>query len=440
MATGGACRGLFCTILLVVGLTHAAHAFDTLQFGDIEVDPTINTRLGLQYGDNINFGLGALDDIGETERSTLYLALKPEFHTRIQTGESQVYGGLSVVAATTTLDGGISGQFARSGDQVLDTDHAYVGWRNELIDLSFGGQEFTVGDGLVIGDGNFNMGGENGQYWTGAFLTWRNTAVLRINTSPIRAELFWLRTDKDFRDSRVAGVHLETNDWEYGTLGAMYFEVLQGGAFNVDGMNVWNLRANHVRLPWIKDLEFFGEWVRELGIDKQGGGAENDAVGWYAELQYTFSALPWQPRASYRYARFSGDEADTEDNEEYRGLFFTIFKRDWDTWYQGEIAGEYHLFNRNQITQMFKLKAFPHPRWALTFYYYHHELEEPQYFGLPVSDENWADELNFGVEHFIDKRFYGYAGIAWSTPNTAAEEVFGNENFAVVQTFLSYTF
>ena len=418
----------------------SASAFEAIEWGSLTVEPMLTARLGLQYGDNINYGLGALDDIGETERSTLYLSFKPEFHTRFDSARGEFYGGFSFVAATTTLDGELSGQVARSGDQAFDTDHAYVGWRNDVVDISFGGQEFAVGDGLVIGDGNFNQGGENGQYWTGSFLAWRNSAILKLNLQPVRGAAFWLRSDDDLGDARVAGMHIETNEWQYGTLGLMYFEIFQGNAFNFEGMNVWNIRANHLKVPGIEQLALFGEWVREIGKDKRGGSRDNDAVGWYAEAQYTFATVPWQPRISYRYARFSGDDLDTPAYEEYRGLFFTIFKRDWDTWYQGEVAGEYHLFNQNQITQMFKLKAFPHPRWALTFYYYHHELEEAHYFGTPVSDENWADELNFGVEHFIDTRFYGYAGIAWSTPNRAAEEVFGNEDFAVIQTFLSYTF
>ena len=41
------------------------------------------------------------------------------------------------------------------------------------------------------------------------------------------------------------------------------------------------------------------------------------------------AALPWQPRLYYRYAFFSGDDRGTPELEEYRGLFFTIFKRDW---------------------------------------------------------------------------------------------------------------
>ena len=57
-----------------------------------------------------------------------------------------------------------------------------------------------------------------------------------------------------------------------------------------------------------------------------------------------------------------------------------------------------------------------------------------------MSDESWADGLNLGVEYILGQRFYGYAGIAWSTPNTAAEEILSNDNFAVMETFLSYTF
>ncbi|MGE0484492.1 MAG: hypothetical protein AB7Q81_10160 [Gammaproteobacteria bacterium] len=420
---------------------NAAVAFDTIEWGDLAIHPTFNTRLGLQYGDNVNYGLGALDSLGETERAVLYLAAKPQFTLDYAMAEAQhAYAGFSYVAATTTLDGELSGQVARAGDQAFDTDHAYVGWKNDLVDLSFGAQEFTVGDGFIIGDGNFNQGGEDGQYWTGAFLAWRNSAVLRVNTRPVRAEAFWLRTDNDFRDGRVVGGNLETVDLAAGTFGAMYVEVLQGGSFNLDGIDAWNLRGANVKVPGLPGAELFGEWVLQKGRDEQAGGRRNDAVGWYLEGQYSFATLPWTPRVNYRYARFSGDELDTPENEEYRGMYFTIFKRDWDTWYQGEIAGEYHLFNQNQVTQMFKVKAFPRPQWALSFYYYHHELEEPQYFGTPVSDTNWADEINVGVEHFIGQRFYGYAGVAWSTPNRAAREIFGDDDFAVIETFLSYTF
>ena len=430
--------------LISILLTLAAfplYGFDDLEFGDLTVSPSLNMRLGLQYGTGINFGLGALDDIGERERSTLYAAIKPGFKTRWQRPSSQFYGEFSAVLATTTLDGEISGQVARSGDEAFETDHAYFGWRNDVIDISFGGQEYTVGDGFIVGDGNFNQGGEDGQYWTGAFLAWRNSAIFKATLTHAKFEAFWLRTDRDLGDSRVAGVNLETTEsLSWGKFGALFLEVLEGDRFNLDGIQAWNIRGHNVHLPSYPNLSFFGEFVLERGRDDDGGGRANDATGWYVEAQYVFATLPWRPKINYRYARMSGDEAGTPDNEEYRGLFYTIFKRDWDTWYQGEIAGEYHLFNQNQITHMLKGKVFPHEQWALMLHFYSHDLEEPHYFAIPTSSTDWADELNFGVEHFRGKSLYAYAGIAWSTPNSAAREVFGDDDFTVVQGFVSYTF
>ena len=416
-------------------------AFDDIKLGDVTVSPYLNLRASLQYGTGINYGLGALDAIGERERSTMYAAIKPGFTTSWQHANSEAYGGFSGVLATTTLDGEISGQVARSGDEAFETDHAYFGWRNEILDISFGGQEYTVGDGFIVGDGNFNQGGEDGQYWTGAFLAWRNSAILKATFTHAKFEAFWLRTDRDLGDSRVVGINLETTEsLSWGKFGALFLEVMEGDRFNLDGIQAWNIRGHNVHLPSYPNLSFFGEFVLERGNDDDGGGQANNATGWYIEAQYVFADLAWQPKFNYRYARMSGDDAGTADNEEYRGLFYTIFKRDWDTWYQGEIAGEYHLFNQNQVTHMLKAKVFPRDRWALMVHFYSHDLEEPHYFTIPTSSTDWADEINIGVEHFRGQAFYAYAGIAWSTPNSAAKEVFGDDDFAVVQGFVSYTF
>ena len=155
----------------IVFFEFSLFALPAIETTTLKIDPSFQTLVGFQQGTNINFGLGALDSVGETERSTLYVAMKPKFTAEYLFPESVLYGGFSFVAATTTLDGEISGQIARSGDEAFDTDHAYLGWRKGDIDFSVGGQEFTIGDGFIVGDGNFNKGGENGQYWTGAFLS-----------------------------------------------------------------------------------------------------------------------------------------------------------------------------------------------------------------------------------------------------------------------------
>ncbi|MBI2800916.1 MAG: hypothetical protein HYX63_11660 [Gammaproteobacteria bacterium] len=434
-------------VVLMVSNIAPMAAYELYNANGLHADGTVNLRLGLRQGENINFGVGALRGFGtlgrttgETSRTDLETAIRPGLTAAYELSDSEIYGGVTAVAAATTLDGELSGQFARSGDRVLNSDAAYVGWRSGVLDVSYGAQPFTLGDGFVVGDGNFNQGHDNGQYWIGAFESWRNTAVVKINTSPIRADLFWLRTDKDLGGTRVAGFNFENPSSEvWGKLSAMYFEIVQDDRAGRDGMQVWGFRGGDLHWPSLPAFKLYGEYVREGGRARLTG-ISNDADAWYIEPTYQVQSWPWTPRFYYRYARYSGDNPATAENEEYRGLFFTLGKRDWDTWYQGEINGEFFLFNENQRTHMLKVKTYPNQRCAVMAMYYHHELEQPQYFGVPTRSTAWSDELNLEFEFYPTERLYGLAGIAWATPKAAAKQIFGDRNQLVFELFLSYTF
>lgn len=429
-----------CALLLAM-LHGPAAAIEFYDADGITAEAQVTFLGGIRYGTGINYGFGAIDAPGETERSVLYLAIKPQLDLNWAFEHSELYSTVSVVAATTTLDGELSGQVARSGDQTLDTDSTKIGWRNETFDLSAGGQEFSVGDGLVIGDGNYNQGGPDGQYWTGAFSAWRNSAILRVNTEPVRGDIFWLRSDDDLGDSRVVGANIETTTKDtFGTLGLMYFEIIDEQRFGWKGMDVASIRGADIRVPGLTNLRLFGEYVVQRGrSDMTQRKFDGDA--WYIEGKYQFAEALWTPTFFYRYAYFSGDDVGTTNDEEYRGLFFTIFKRDWDTWYMGEITGEFHLFNQNQITQMAKVKVYPRPDWSIGMWYFHHDLDTPQYFGTPVTSTDWADEINFGLEYFPSDRLYAYWGFAWATPHQAAQDIFGGDDDTfVIQMFISYTY
>lgn len=438
-------RSVTCLASALVALPGGA--YELINQHGLHAEASLNARLGLRQGYGLNFGFGALtgfgalrSSTGETERTDLQLSLKPSLKTAYTRGDSKLYGGVSVVAATTTLDGELSGQFARAGDRALDTDAAYIGWQRGVLDLSYGGQPFTLGDGLVVGDGNFNQGHDNGQYWIGAFESWRNTAILKLNTSPLRADVFWLRTDQDLGDSRVVGFNLENSQTErWGKLSVMAFEIIDDRGVGLEGMQVWGIRGGDLHLPTWTGLRLYGEYVRQAG-QSDLTGIENDAHAWYLEPSYQFLSWRWTPRLYYRYSHYSGDDAATLANEEYRGLFFTFGKRDWDTWYQGEINGEFFLFNENQVTQMLKVKAYPNERCAVMAMVYHHALDTPQYFGLPTTSTNWSDEVNLEFEFYPNERLYGLAGIAWAKPNRGAKDIFGDDPQLVFELFLSYTF
>jgi hypothetical protein len=434
-------------LLAALGNAAPLAAYELFNRDGLQAHGELNTRLGLREGYGINFGYGALNGFGalrnttgETERTDLQAALRPNFTASYALDHAEAYGGVTVVAATTTLDGELSGQFARAGDGVVNTDAAYVGWRQGVVDVSYGAQPFTVGDGFIVGDGNFNQGHDNGQYWIGAFESWRNTALLKINTAPVRGDVYWLRTDKDLGDSRVVGINLENSDASrFGRLGFMYFEIIDDIGVGLDGMQVWGIRGAELHWPGHPQFKVYGEYVREGG-KADLTGVHNDADAWYIEPTYQLMDAPWTPRLYYRYARYSGDDPATPDNEEYRGLFFTLGKRDWDTWYQGEINGEFFLFNENQVTHMLKVKAYPNPHCAVMAMYYHHELDTPQYFGLPTRSTAWSDEVNLEFEFYPTDRLYGLAGVAWATPKAGARDIFGNDDQVVLEVYLSYTF
>lgn len=139
----------------------------------------------------------------------------------------------------------------------------------------------------------------------------------------------------------------------------MYLDIIDGNALPFDGIKLWNLRAHNITVPGLGQLTLWAEVAIERGSDRDGGGNHNAALGRYLEGAWAFDQVLWKPALNYRYIHLSGDDPNTRGNEEFRGLFFTFYKRAWDTGYQGEIASEYHLFNDNQVTQMVKLRASP---------------------------------------------------------------------------------
>lgn len=415
-------------------------AFESVRLNEWLLTPTLELRFGLQRGSNINFGLGALDSLSEKERTNSSLALEPALQFEGPALGGTFFGKASVAAAANLLDGEISGQFARGGDSRVDTDEAFVGWRNDTISVSLGPQRLRISDGFLIGDGNFDTGSNQGNYWVAPFDSWRNAAVATYTGSTLRGDAFWLKSDVDFGDARLFGVNVENADTRLGCYGVMFVEVYDGNGLQYDGVKSWNLRALDVPVPYASLLKLHAEVVWQSGSDDDGLGADVDSLAWYFDTAFTVPSITWPTVMTYRYVRFSGDDLSSADSENYRPLFYGFGARGWDTFYHGEVAGEYHLFNSNQVTQFVKLTTAPSDSYLLTFYYYTHDLDERHFFGQAVSSRDWADEINAGVEYFGTDRVYIYAGIAWSTPNTAAQEIFGNKNMTVLQTWMQFKF
>ena len=51
-------------LALALIVNQAAGAFEPIKYDRVEIAPKFTTRIGLQHGEGINYGLGAFDTIG----------------------------------------------------------------------------------------------------------------------------------------------------------------------------------------------------------------------------------------------------------------------------------------------------------------------------------------------------------------------------------------
>jgi hypothetical protein len=434
-------------VTLVLAGARVAGAMELLERNGLTLSLDIEAGAAGLLTENTNFGLGRIDlrsgDVsGDAQWGEGYI--KPALSLEYGSDAAGVfYGGLSGVGSLTVGDGDAGG-FTDGGDKKISLESLYGGWRSgalltdslgeDALDLSAGRQEFQVGDGFLIWDGNFDTEGD-GAYWLGPRTAFEFAGLARINTSPLGGQLFFLSADHDQGDTELVGVNLDYGLSDLGlgdesVLGGMYFQITDVAArFDAevprDGLQVASIRLNDVRVPGFQDAGLYAEYAKQFG---DGDDVDFDAQAFYVEPFYDFSWLPWSPRLAYRFAYFSGDpDPDDEDREDFDPLFYDE-SRGWGTWVQGEIVGQYLLFNSNQVNHMVHLSATPLEPVSIGALYYHFDLAEDNYFGTPVEDKDFADEVNVYVDWTVNDNLLlgALSGVAW--PGSAAEEVFGEDD------------
>jgi len=366
--------------------------------GGWAVNADLAAGLGLFSVSDARFGSGvAANNSAGRRRSPTWAEgyLKPGLSVRYDsTGWGTPYATLAVVGSTTQGDGDAVAttptQLTHGGVSHGDLERAALGWRSgdllaqkDAVDLSFGRQDFVLGDGFLIADGNFDMGRE-GAYWYGPRSAWLNSAIGRLAWDPLHADLFWLKSDPDTGGMSLAGANVEMRVPEVGTVGFALIRVghdnpTGSGRYGSDGvsslregMQVFDLRAQGTPILGLPDLALSGEGVVERN---DGTGRRLAAEGWYAEVGYTFSTLKWKPALSYRYAHFSGDDPATSDRSESFDPLRYGMTRGWGSYFHGEVAGQYFLFNSNENLHMVHATVTPSDDLQLGAIYYDFSLD-----------------------------------------------------------------
>lgn len=400
-----------------------------LDKGGLKMGLSLEMAAGVFSSQNLNYFGDAEEDKGYFDGY-----IKPVLNLSYATsGAGNFYGGLSY-AATGSYGDDIPG-LVTSNSEGFKSEQAYIGWKSgtllsalgeDVFDISIGEQEFQIGDGFLIYDGEFD--GRYGAYWTAPHKSFDETAIVRLNTQLVRADFFYLKSDADYADTELYGINVEHVNETLGTLGAAYMKVTDSndGVFlyeNRKGMDLYSIRGQGTPFAsaGLENLFLAFEYANESNGDR----VEKDASAWYAEAGYTLAALPWNPTLSYRYAFFSGDEDATDSEDQNWDPMFYGFSRGWGTHFMGEIVGEYFLFNSNQKTQMVKLNLQPTDCLDVGAIYYDFKLDEKNVYGAPVTSDEFASEVNLYADYAVNDNLWLTAVFAYARPETAWKEVNG---------------
>ena len=353
-----------------------------------------------------------------------------------------LYGEFSAIASKTLGDGDATGltnpETNANNAEGMDVEQAHVGWRSgnlfsslgeDAIDISVGAQDYHMGDGFLIQDGNFDY--ENGTYWLAPHQAFRQSAMIRVNTKPLRGDLFFLQTDESQGSTKLYGVNLEYTNDKLGSVEGVFLNFGDSDFSSREGMNVFRLRyqGNPVGL---EGLSLSAAYTLENG----GDNVDIDANAWHAEIAYTSSSLPWNPTLTYRYVHFSGDDPATADYEGYDPLFYAP-AGDWGTWYIGEITGTYYIFNSDENVNMLHLRTNPTEKLSAGVIFYTYELDQATEQG----NKDFSQEINVFADYAVNDNLFAQMVYGYAQPDDALTEMTGGtEDAQLLEIGLYWTF
>jgi hypothetical protein len=323
-------------------------------------------------------------------------------------------------------------------------DDLYLGWRSgkalgtlgaDALELTVGRAPYQLGQGMLLWDGAAE-GGTRGGYWSNARKAFEFAAVGRFKPGPHTLEAFYL--DKDDLPEADTGSRLWGANYEYAfgedtTLGATYMKWWANARNRRrDGLDVYDVRVFTAPFPKLKALSF------ELEYAKERNGEALDSYAWNGLVAYQFGGK-WQPKLSYRYASFQGDDPATAADEGFDGLFPGFY--DWGTWWQGEIAGEYFVSNSNLVSHQVRLQVAPNDSIGTGLLFYKFLADQPASVSPEATSKDVAFETDWYMDWKVNKNFTFSFVAAFADPGRLVEQVYGRtKTFWYGMVFLAYSY
>lgn len=424
-----------------VGALYAGSSFalESIDIGGVVVEPSL--VVGAAYLNHSNQAFGSrtsaatgleVDRSGDRFEGFIIPGLNV---TGPQSSYGSFFGGVSAVGAMTR-GASDAGGFTRDNPESIDVETAFVGWKSgklfpglgeDAITLSGGRQNFMIGNGFLIGDGHADQA-RDAAAWIGPRTAFHQAFIAQLDAGKVHLDLFDLTANADLdyadykEDVRLRGANFEWRD-SLGTLGATYYHTLDADNDLRDGMDVYALRATGTPIASLPQVGASAEYAWQ-----DGGDVSKKAHAWYAELSYTFTDAPWTPTLSYRRAEFSDD---------YDPMVYG-YGGEWGTWYQGEIIGEYMLYNANEKADRLQLVVKPREDLSLGVQGYRFRLDKKP---AGVDSRDYAREFNIYADWAATANLSVSVLYGVASPGDAAEQLFGaNDTSQLFETLITWSF
>jgi hypothetical protein len=213
------------------------------------------------------------------------------------------YGGFSYLESGTIGTDYTGGRYAWYGlpEELyagVHLSHLFGG--RATLDASFGQQNYTIGNGMLISLGATN-GLNRGAIYVGPRTAWRQAALLRTTEGDWSTQFFYLRPNEAsaaFDNTTLTGVNVVWNPPGQLRLGAEYIYSSSDIATR-NQMSAYEFRA---RLHPLKEDPAF--WLQaDYSIE---GKPQVAADGWSVQANYNFPKMWWKPFLNVGYYRMSG--------------------------------------------------------------------------------------------------------------------------------------
>jgi hypothetical protein len=261
------------------------------------------------------------------------------------------YGGVSYLeSATRGHDYSTNGNTTHGLAETAYAGVTVAAASGIAFDLSYGQQDFTIGNGMLLWQGATN-GAQRGAAFLGPRLAWASTLIAKATIKELTVAGFWLKPNEAQAvdtGTRLAGIDAQWNPPGPVHAGLMYVHVPQSRIVTRKDLDVLDVRLRWHPFAAVHAFWLQGEYAWEHGdnVTAQGG---------YAQANYNAQDLPWKPALALEWSWLSGDKPQTAKWEGFDPLYYGNGNPNW---YPGKIASLL-LANTNLVTASVTLTLNP---------------------------------------------------------------------------------